>query len=31
MTFDEFIVSHGAQAAVGHDMGSGKSLRASRS
>jgi len=23
MTFDEFIVSHGAQAAVGHDMGSG--------
>jgi Xaa-Pro aminopeptidase len=24
MTFDEFIVSHGAQAAVGHDMGSGQ-------
>jgi Xaa-Pro aminopeptidase len=24
MTFDEFIVSHGAQSAVGHDMGSGQ-------
>lgn len=24
MSFDEFIVSHGSQAAVGHDMGSGQ-------
>lgn len=24
MTFDEFIVSHGPQSAVGHDMGSGQ-------